>query len=535
MAVRRLQALREYLLVLGRVPEAYDVLVTELELSKCGIRQQYLEHDGALTVRGYVHKPQIALPIVESFLQFPLFHVQGRRYVEEGYVQLLAAELLRESGEEYSDHVDKAEGIFKSCDCSAGLLDIIYFQITKEAPADFAAANALYQSLKSRDDLSRMRRVRRLGVKVTSSHNNEAMRWQETQRDALADLAHQAGDAYSYGIWKLRKYANDFMAAAVIDINEKVFDTASEVQGELLATIATYNLSRAYLIQGNTMEAAANAILHFQLTNKQADEEQQQRAILNVLDCLEQEFNKKPLGRQADILSELEKSWTGILEDSAVARWAAGHLRCDEIDRFICGALFLPNLVGKFASGNGGRPSVLKPSLASEVISHLHVAFALFEALPTYFSSLVLPKLSSALASAAIYCGNNELAVLSYSEGLRSCHSGDHPTINSLRVSIGQRLTYMALEYPEQWLHVLATGRSFLAAAEKFYSGAFWLSRSIELGSQASKILAESYVTEARNRKLLWDKGRESTPLVEAVELIYPLAKASIDRALTMM
>ena len=534
--VHRLQALREHLQALGHVPEAYDVLVMELEFSKRSIRNQYLEHEGAFTIRGYIHQPQIALPIIKSFLDSPLFHEQELHYVEEGYGRLLAAELLRESGGQFSKYVAEAESIFRSCGCEVGLLDVAYFKVTEVAQTDFAVTNTLYRSLKLRDDISRMRRVRRLHVATISSIDDGAMNWQETQRDALAKLANEAGDAYSHGIWKLRKYSNDFMAASVIDINEKVFDTANEVQSELLATVATYNLSRAYLIQGNTMEAAANAILHFQLTYKQLDQEQLQRAILNVLNCLEEEFNNKSLSRQSEILTEIASSWTGLLEDSAILRWVAGHPRCDEIDRFITGALFLPNLAGKFASGHRGRPDVLKPLLASDIVSHLHIAFALFESLPAFFSSLMLPKLSSALASAAIYCENNELAVLAYSEGLRSCHTGDGPTINCLQGWIGKRLTHMALTGPEQWLHVLAAGRSFLTVAEKFYYENPWLSGSMELGCQVSNILAGSYVAEARARKLSWERGGGSGgPLVEMVVSIYPLAKTSIGRALREM
>jgi len=533
--VRRIRALREHLQDLGRVPEAYDVLMLELELSKVAIRKQYLKNEGALSILRYIHKPQISLPIVESFLTCPRLNHEKGQYVEEGYARLLAAELLRESGAHFSAEVATAESIFKSCGSDAGLLDIEFFRITEKSRTDFTSTHALYGSLKERDDIHRMQRVRRLVVAIASSDEYGALSWQETQRDALADLANEAGDAYSHGIWKLRKYASDFKAAAVIEINEKAFDTAHEVQSELLATIATYNLSRAYLVQGNTLEAAANAMLHFQLATKQRDAEQMQRAALNVLECLEEEFSKKSVRRQAEILTEIANSWTGFLEDTAIIRWVAGQPRCDEFDRFIDGALFLPNLAGTFASGTRGRPDRLNPTLSSVIVEHLYIAFALYGALPPYFSSLVLPKLSSALASAAVYCENDELAVIAYSEGLRCCHSADAATINALRGCIGTRLTHMALDDPKQWLHVLAAGRSFLAAAQEFYFENFWLSQSIGMGSRISKTLAESYVTEARTRKLLWHQDQEIELLVDMLACISPLAWESINRPLMRM
>ena len=121
-------------------------------------------------------------------------------------------------------------------------------------------------------------------------------------------------------------------------------------------------------------------------------------------------------------------------------------------------------------------------------------------------SSCILLLLNAAEAFIGIgfclYHENNELAVLVYSERLRSCHTGDGPIIKSLQDVL----------LPFRGGEVLP----------------------MQFRSHARKILVGSYVAEA-SRKLLLERDGEGGPLVEMVISVYPLARASIDRALKMM
>jgi hypothetical protein len=329
-----------------------------------------------------------------------------------------------------------------------------------------------------------------------------------------------------YERWNLRKYAGDALSVASIFDAEHVIanDDTVNIHSSLLVTLASFNLSRAYLSVGNFFEAALNSLLHLSLTAQRKDVEGHQRAMLNVLHVFSEAVASNTTDRE-EVLKSLAGRWTGWLTPKSYDRWEAGQSRCDEIDRFIDAALFIPNLAGRVGRETQGAiemiPKPYPTSLIDTMIAHLHLAFALYETLPTYLAHSVLPKLSLALGAVATYMCNKELAIRVYALGQTTTHSQDKWNLTLFRLRAGQLMTLLGEEDPEHWMHVVPAGRALLSsAAEKALAIRQMAGGQMKI-CEANVALLRSVVAEARARKLLLsERWRELGGRVEDLDMM---------------
>ncbi|PVH75886.1 hypothetical protein DL98DRAFT_313737 [Cadophora sp. DSE1049] len=517
----RLKAIRQHLCNLphtsGLASLAWEVLLTELEMLKRTIRDQYFDIEDAFSVAKYVHTESIALPIIAEFTNSNVMKDAVTNVPDIlAASTMIQAEICNENAaapEATLMAMMAASTYQKLGDGSelpphAGLFDVRMLEIKMAGRSiPFDVVQALHDSLRQRNDLARLRQLRRCNVNYIFK-DSPAYDWELFQRSSLRDLAKEAGDNIMYQRWNLRKYAGDTLSVASINDAEQVIanDESVAVHSSLLVVLASFNLSRAYLSVGNFLEAALNSLLHLSLTAQRGDVESHQRAILNVLHIFSEAVANNTIDSE-EIVKRLAVLWPGWLTPKSYDRWEAGQARCDEIDRFIDAALFIPNLAGRLGRENQGASEMIpKPyplNLIHYMINHLRLAFALYEALPTYLAQTVLPKLALALAAVSTYVCNKELAIRIFAIGQSATHSQDFLNLATFRLKAGKLMTLLGEEDPEHWMHVVPAGRALLkSAAEKFLSIRQLAGAQMRV-CEANVDLLRSVVAEGRARKLL--------------------------------
>jgi hypothetical protein len=117
-------------------------------------------------------------------------------------------------------------------------------------------------------------------------------------------------------------------------------------------------------------------------------------------------------------LTKISSFWNGFLDDNTIYRWNLAGGRCDEIERFIEGACFLPTLSGRIEQTTKLGSRDHDAEIDEVPANNLDIAFDLFETMPLYNISAIAPKLSLATGRPASYAENPELAIRCYWEGL---------------------------------------------------------------------------------------------------------------------
>jgi hypothetical protein len=510
-ALTRLKSIRQFLAEYSDDPfvadVAWETLSVELEIRKRHIRAQYLELESALSMVRFIHTPAKVLPVVNSFKSTIRSHDPVSCTIR-GRVELLQADLLSElrKSQRANRFAEAAQGSFGSAGCTVGMIDVRLLRATSQEMIESSEITSIYETFRSRNDIARCRRLRIMRLPTRATGEGPEAEWSHRQRVTLRDLAKEAGDTIAYHRWDLRKYAGDSLAGAALYPAEFVL-TSGKAHSIILATLASFNLSKAYSTVGNYLAASLNAMLHLSLTIVQDDAETHQRAILNVLQIFS-ETVAADVTRFQDRLIGLSKYWGAFLDDLAIHRWSESSGRCDEIERFIEGACFLPLLSGRVQRISTDGILSHDPGLEELLSQHLELALDLYETLPTYNAHAIVPKLSLALGAAAAYVGNPELAIRCYWQGLVSCHSGDSFSLALLQLEAGKLMTVLGEEDPENWMHLVASGRSLLAAAaEKLVL--MQLSGAVLKGAEANLYLLRSFVSEARARKRFLDNAIE--------------------------
>ncbi|KAK0117405.1 hypothetical protein ONS96_013235 [Cadophora gregata f. sp. sojae] len=524
----RLRAIRHHLCnkhhSSGLAPLAWEVLLTELEMLKRTIRDQYFDMEDAFSVAKYVHTESIARPMISDFERSDIM-TEARTHNTDIWaaMTLLNADIFSENGapqvallmlrfvEAEYHNLSESSGLPPH----AGLFDVQLLDIKLAGRSiAFGRIQSLYDDLRQRNDLTRLRQLRRCNVTYLSK-DSPAHNWELFQRSSLRELAKEAGDNIMYQRWNLRKYAGDTLSVASINDAERVIanDDSVAVHSSFLVVFASFNLSRAYLSVGNFFEAALNSLLHLSLTAQRGDVESHQRAMLNVLHIYSEAAANNTTNPE-ETLQILSVLWPGWLTPKSYDRWEAGQARCDEIDRFIDAALFIPNLAGRVGRENQGASKMIpKPynsNFIDYMITHLRLAFALYEALPKYLAHTVIPKLALGLAAVATYVCNKELAIRTYAIGQTAIHSQDFLSLATFRLRAGKLMTLLGEEDPEHWMHVVPAGRALLkSAAEKFLSIRQLAGAQMRI-CEANVDLLRSVVAEGRARKLLLTERWES-------------------------
>ncbi|KAH8901128.1 hypothetical protein GQ53DRAFT_814608 [Thozetella sp. PMI_491] len=507
-AITRLQAIRHFLTAYCDDPAVAEVawatFSVELELRKRGVRAQYMELESAHSMTQFIHTPVEILPLVNMFKA----SIRGQNTVSRilrGRAELLHAGLFVEMGQgrQAAESTQAAEASFASADCTVGALDAQLLHATSRPVVLHSEIVSIYDQLRSRNDVARLRKMRILRPSQPSDADGLEMEWLLHQRAALRDLAKEAGDMVDFHRWNLRRYAADSAAGAALGPAEDIL-TTDACHSSMLATLASFNLSKAYATLGNYLAASLSAMLHLSLVDIQIDAETHQRAVLNVLRIFSETVAADP-ARFQDRLAGFSRYWRAFLDDKTMHRWYETGGRCDEIERFVESACFLPLLSGRVerAPNNGIRyhDSGVEEALTRNV----DLALDLYETLPTYNAHAIVPKLALAMGSTAAYVGNPELAIRCYWQGIVCCHSGDLYSRAWLWLEAGKLMTTLAEEDPEHWMHVVAPGRSLLDAAFKSFVG-MTLSGAVLKGAEAAMYLLRSFVSEARAWKRLLDE-----------------------------
>ena len=523
-AVSRLEHIRLVLQELGCLYEAWSVLQLQLEIAKTPYRAQYRESEATFSLTEYSHVPAVAIPLVQSFMNQCTTLARPHWSMLRAHATLQLAELQRQQGsfQLATELAAEANQIYTSGDSPRGLHDYAMYRLesAQRRPAGFSMIRPLFTALRKDNDIGRLRKVRKynfdVGPSFTETVADDAeVRWHSHQRVDLMDLALEAGNLVEATRWKLRKYSSDWLAGAVIADNEAMLREDAFPRSALLVRIATFNLANAYLTQGNHFDSTLHSLLHKYVLNN-GDVELHQRAMLLILKTFEAGFASQDIRAQKDTIREIAKSWNGWLTDEAPLRWRVTGPRCDEIERFIDGACFVPCLVALMARSCVDSIEI-DEDVAKVVLQHLHIAFQLFACLPSYVTSAIVPRLALALGSAAIYAGNRELASRAYHDGLQVVHSGDHWSIANLRLAAGKALTSLTSEDPESWAHVLGAGRSLLQSSIELFQRNIHLEGALLRCCGAYLALLQSYVAEARGLKLIFDRGVPS--ITQRVEI----------------
>jgi hypothetical protein len=258
------------------------------------IRDQYFDMEDAFSIAKYVHTASIALPMIAEFTS-SMAMIDAKTHAPDtlAAATLLEAEIRSENGgvqmaslmailaaatyQKLSDLTDLPP--------HAGMYDVKLLEIKMRGRSiPFFEVETLYNTLRQRNDLTRLRQLRRCNAKYDIK-DSPAYNWGLHQRSSLRELSKEAGDNIMYQRWNLRKYAGDSLSVASINDAERVIanDESVAVHSSLLVLLASFNLSRAYLSVGNFFEAALNSLLHMSLTAQRGDVESHQRAMLNVL------------------------------------------------------------------------------------------------------------------------------------------------------------------------------------------------------------------------------------------------------------
>ncbi|KAG4435976.1 hypothetical protein IFR05_008557 [Cadophora sp. M221] len=524
----RLKVIRQHLSDMpcssGLAPLAWEVLLTELDMLKRTIRDQYFDMEDAFSMAKYAHTASVALPMIAEFTSSNIM-IEAKTYAPDtvAATTLLEAEIRSENGggplasmmamlaastyQKISDLLDLPP--------HAGLFDVKLLEIKMRGRSiPFDEVETLHDALRQRNDLTRLRRLRRCSVNYAID-GSPAYDWALFQRSSLRELSKEAGDSIMYQRWNLRKYAGDSLSVASINDAERVIanDESVAVHSGLLVVLASFNLSRAYLSVGNFFEAALNSLLHLSLTAQRGDVESHQRATLNVLNVYSEAVANNTSDPE-ETLKGLAVLWPGWLTPKSYDRWEAAQARCDEIDRFIDAALFIPTLAGRVGRENQGAsemiPKQYPSSLIDYMIIHLRLAFALYEAFPTYLAHTVLPKLAFALAAVATYVCNKELAIRIYAVGQSTTHSQDFLSLATFRHRAGKLMTLLGEEDPEHWMHVVPAGRALLKSAAGKFLAIRQLAGAHMKVCEANNDLLRSVVAEGRARKLLLNERWQS-------------------------
>jgi len=318
----------------------WDVLLAELELKKLTGRAQYWDHEMNFSVHQYNYQQPESFELLRKFSVWT-FDINEPSPMLSGNALLLQAELLSSTSTSVSliqQMTHQAGAFYEQVGSEAGRLDVEFLLLKLQKDPPFISIKSCYDRLRARNDINRLRVVRAYQMSP-DIHSSE---WLLLTRLSLGKLAKEAGDNVAHHRWNLRRYAADNMIVSSIDSAEKIISSQPDViiQSNLLTTMASFNLSRAYLTLGNHFEAALNGILHAALTSNQNDSENFQRAILNLLQIFTETVNAdKVLGQR--VIGELSQLWNGWLHWPVPRRWEHQGPRCDEI-----GVNYFPFVLG---------------------------------------------------------------------------------------------------------------------------------------------------------------------------------------------
>lgn len=188
-ALARLKAIRDALCCMpstsGLAPLAWDVLLTERDILQRAVRDQYLDLEDAFSVASYLHTFSIASPMLKEFSDSPIM-INSRVHAPDvmAAVMMLDAEISSENGQiqEATIVASIAQALYLELEIPdapphAGLLDWMIFKVQVAGRSiSLHIVKDLYDQLRKRNDIARMRRLRKCHVSYDSK-NTPAYNW----------------------------------------------------------------------------------------------------------------------------------------------------------------------------------------------------------------------------------------------------------------------------------------------------------------------------------------------------------------------
>ncbi|RYP17200.1 hypothetical protein DL765_004656 [Monosporascus sp. GIB2] len=170
--------------------------------------------------------------------------------------------------------------------------------------------------------------------------------------------------------------------AAETVLRESVFHSVT------LATLASFNISKAYITLGNYFSAALQCDTSSKLDGHRKRCRKPSESRFGCPGRLYRRLSPPTLNCITDSLG-LQNIGRGRLDDWTIYRWDGRHPRYDEIERFIDGACFLPLLAGRAEREPKNGMLAHDAEFAETILNNLRIAFDIYS---TVSSRLTLRK-----------------------------------------------------------------------------------------------------------------------------------------------
>jgi hypothetical protein len=521
--------LREALQDAMLFPEAYEILLIELELVKVPDRRPRVpSYWSARDFNDYSDVPVIVCERVWSHLERMSLSRLGRDspVIEEAHCRLRLAEAFRSAALSTKDveaemllyqqsalQRKEAVSIYKACRSQLGMSNVALFDSQRHHQFDI------------KDDfLAECDRVCSLFEELGSLRGlQETLLWKAEFlhtyfRDPVTEsysqlekVAHKAGDLYRWHLCGMKKLQWWKISTALVDDCMLVFRAPQGFVSGKLGAIASLNLSHAYRAIGDLHQAEIAGYFHLLLVSCRDDNDHIYSALMNLLQIRNDLVLELPHHISRTTFSSWTQAWIRILVNitaRAVELIAMGwRSRTYDITKILELVVSLPRTGASFNTDLQPQDMGLPPAL-HVYIPLLDLGIGLLELLPIFFWPVFLDQFGLTLGMVLESSGNHTLALRTYRQSLIANHPGSKRCANKLKLRVGNLLMKLDNLAPRRYTYAETVAMKAFTQAESFFwanvstddgfKDAVWASISLAscLLSVLKKVLSETADTK---------------------------------------
>ena len=481
--------LREALQDAKLFPEAYEVLLVELDLIKEPERRRRVHsYWSTRNFNDYSDVPLTVCERVWPHLEKMSLSGLGRGspVIEAAHCHLRLAEAFRKAASVAKDvgtemflyrqsgfHRKEALLVYEACGSQVGISNVLLFDAKRDDQFDI------------KDDiLSECDRICSLFRDLNSlKGSQETLLWKSEFlhtyfRDPVTEsytqleqVAHKAGDLYQWHFCRLKKLEWWIISTTLVDDCLLVFQPPRCFVSAKLGTIASLNLSKAYKAVGDHIQAEIVSFFHVLLVSCCGDHDHTYASLINLLQIQNDLAIELPRHIRQISFSSWTEGWLKILVNinaRAVELIAMGwRSRTYDIMRMLELALLIPRTGAEFNSDLQPHEMGLPPAL-HVYIPLLDLGIGLLELLPLFFWPIFLDQFGLTLGMVLESSGNYSLALGTYRQSLITNHPGSKECANKLKLRVGGLLMKIANLAPNRFRYAEIVAMKAFVQAESF-------------------------------------------------------------------
>lgn len=485
----RLMRLREALQDAMLFPEAYEVLLVELDLAKEPKRRPKVpSYWSAREFNDYADVPLVVCERVWSHLEKMSSSGFGRDspMIEEAHCHLRLAEAFRSAASATNDvesemllcrqsgfRRKEALSVYGACGSQLGMSNVALFDSKHGGQFDIkddllAECDRICSLFRDLNSLRGLQETLMWKVEFLHTYFREPVTESYTQ---LEQATYKAGDLYQWNFCRLRKLQWWITSPNLVDDCLLVFRPPRGFVSAKLGSIASLNLSNAFKAVGDYFQAEIAGFFHLLLVSCCGDNDHIYASLMNLLQIQNELAIELPDHIRQTAFQSWTQGWLQILVNinaRAVELIAMGwRSRTYDIMKTLELALLIPRTGASFNTDLQPQEMGLPPAL-HVYIPLLNLGMGLLELLPLFFWPVFLDQFGLTLGMVLESSGNHSLALGTYQESLIANHPGSKNCANKLKLRVGGLLMKLSNLAPSRYRYAEKVAMKAFAQAESF-------------------------------------------------------------------